>query len=308
MVTIYPDSEHALQSYHNIGAYHDQVGAAYHKLWVNAFPNPNSDDFNDGIRYYRVAYDFYKKAYKGGKQDSGNQLTYLITDVFVPNSTTYQAKRLIQEEVDYAGAIAIYDSVVSILIDMNNLISGSADGARATLENDLQDINIAGIGNIWLKIEVISDPNNNAAPLAYNDLASERLSLGNGLRGNYDIADSSDATNKREYFLLATNDYEVAYQYSKKAYQHSSASNEQREEAKEQIQQSTDALVNFCITHAGFLEQNNYHKSAINAYNIAVSHLKDVNALSSDISMDSINALPDGNWKSKLLGAVGRIP
>jgi len=39
-----------------------------------------------------------------------------------------------------------------------------------------------------------------------------------------------------------------------------------------------------------------------------VAHLKDVNALSSDIAMDSINALPDGNWKAKLLGTVGGIP
>jgi len=303
IVTLYPDSTYAAESYYTIGTYYTNIGAAYYDLWRSGSSNV-AVDFNDCIKHYRIAYDFYKKAYQRGKKNSGTELKNLITSTLVPTSTTYEAKRLI-DATDVPAAIAVYDSVISLLIDMNSLISGSAAQAITTLEHDIQQqgiVNLPGGSNIIFKKEVIPNPNSTNAPLAYSDLASERLKLAKGWLGNYNVADPSDVTKKRECFLLAVSDYEIVYEYSKKIYEHTSASNEEKDAAKEQIRQVTDALANLCINHAGFLEQNKYQRSAINAYNIAVSHLKDVNNNQfSDIVTDSINSLSDGGWKSKLL-------
>lgn len=317
IVTLYPDSTYVTESYHNIGMYYTNIGVAYYDLWSDGYQmwsnDPRSvpddlkaniaDDFNNCIKHYRIAYDFCKKAYQRGKQNSGTELKNLITSTLVPTSTTYEAKRLI-DATDVPAAIAVYNSVISLLIDMNSLISGSAAQAITTLEHDIKQqgiINLQGGSDIIFKKEVILNQNSTNAPQAYSDLASERLELAKGWLRDYNGADSPDATKKREYFLLAVNDYEMVYEYSKKIYEHPSASNEEKDAAKEQIRQVTDALANLCINHAGFLEQNKYQRSAINAYNIAVSHLKDVNNHFSDIVTDSINSLSDGGWKSKLL-------
>ncbi len=212
--------------------------------------------------------------------------------------------------------ISAYNSVIYLCIDIASLFPELAAEMEKTLKNATQDVSISGIEDVRYKINSISDPNHNSTSLSHYEAGLQRLSLGNQRRSDYNL--TPNIANKRELFLYATIDCGTAYDYFKKAYQHHMG-DEQNDESMTQIQGLTDALVDFYIAHARLLIENtnqdiNYQRDAINAYNIVISHLRDVRILFPDFTeelvtkvRDGINALPDNNWKSNLLNKVDEI-
>ena len=307
MITLYPGSEYAPQSYYNIGDYYSQVGGGYHKLYNQ---NYNSSDFDNAIKNYRIGHDFFKKR----RLEEGIKR---IKKPFVPLST-FEAARLI-DNVDYASAINAYNSVIYLCIDIANLFPNLAAEMETELKDETRNVSISGIEDVKYKIPSISNPNSNSAPLSYYEAGLQRLDFGNKRCRAYNLIGASNVANKRQLFLYATIDYETAYDYFRKAYQHDNASDDQRRISEEKIQNLTDALVTFCIVHAEFLLENtnentNYQLDAINAYNIAISLLKDVKNLFPDFAKekarsvkDSIEKIPDSNGKAKLLTAIDEI-
>jgi len=275
--------------------------------------NRDLSNLDDAIKNYRLAYDFFKKTYINGddsrKAKSRVEIIPLIDTLM---TILIDRANFMINDYAYGNGTGVYRDAILFLMDMNNLIPNSANNEAQELTTELHRENldeVPGILDLRQQATSISNPNNDSAPIAYNKGGLRRFSFGENRRNEYD--NTSDVTNKRRLFLHATTDYGTAYEYLKKAYNHSNASSTQKRLSKEQIRQLTDALVSLCITHAEFLENStnedtnsDYQRSAINAYNIALSHLKDVKTLFPNLPKNSIDILPDSRWKSKLLSEI----